>query len=206
MAKQRSAQERRERLAAWLDSIESRVKNRLRKLELPEEIADLQEHLSKAFTQKGRNLSDDALLSCLARMKPGEWKAYDLLCCLACLRNSRQLLERHEPEGVALQAYVLGVRAATAGVRDLEDSAQRYEDFREGGRQGGLKRHGGAGKIRNRHRSWQAELDKLHARKPHLGWTRLSELVGKKFKVHPTTVRKACDNPKKVVRKPVTHR
>ena len=131
----RTAKDRRQDLAAFVSSVEATVRSRLRALELPEEFTDLQKYLSNVGSSVERQdlLDDDGSVSTsflnavAATQRTKEWKrAYDLLCCLACIRNSRQLLKRREAEGVAVQAYYLGVRAAKAGVRHIEADRQQY--------------------------------------------------------------------------------
>ena len=190
MVKRRSAKERREKLTAWLDSVEFRVKSRLRELGLPEEIAELQEHLSKALTPQGRNLSRADLLTAttkrLVQMKPGEWSAYDLLCCLACIRNSRQLLKQREPEGVVMQAYVLGVRAAKAGVRPLEAMGQQYRAAqKKKGRRSGEERRDRREKDKIKARKAYEECLRNHPGKVEQAYLAAANKVGKK----PRTVR-----------------
>jgi hypothetical protein len=131
----RTAKDRRQDLAAFVNSVESTVRSRLRALELPEEFTDLQEYLSNVGSSVERQdlLDDDGSVSTsflnvvVAKQGTKEWKrAYDLLCCLDCIRKSRQLLKRRETEGVAVQAYYLGFRAAKAGVRHIEADRQEY--------------------------------------------------------------------------------
>ena len=190
MAKRYSAQQRREELRAWLDTVESRVKNRLRKLGLPEEFTALQEHLSTALTPQIRELlkalSRNNLSQEPPRMKPGEWSAYDLLCCLTCIRNSRQLLKRRETEGVAVQAYYLGVRAAKAGVRPLEAMGQEYRATqKEKGRRSGEKRRDRREKDKIKARKAYEECLRNHPGKVEQAYLAAANKVGK----IPRTVR-----------------
>ena len=128
MAK-RTAKERREALAAWLDKVERQVKARLRKLKLPDDIDGLREHLPSLLQPKikppslpAKNVDEyEAMIPLVkeVRRSTSFQQGYDLLCCLACLRNYRSLLKRREPEGIAVQAYVLGARAQIAGLRPV---------------------------------------------------------------------------------------
>ena len=90
----RTAKDRRQDLAAFVNSVESTVRSRLRALKLPEEFTDLQEYLSKVGSSGKRQdlLNDDGSVSTsfldvvVAKQRTKEWlRAYDLLCCLACM-------------------------------------------------------------------------------------------------------------------------
>ena len=209
MAK-RTAKERREALGAWLDQVERQVKARLRKLKLPDDIDGLREHLSSppgvrrvdpkkhlgAITDVG--IAAEKVGEAIAN-SPSWQQAYDLFTCLACLPRCRELLKRREPEGIVMQAYVLGARAQIAGLRPDRTIGKKV---RQGGSEGGTARWGGKKAIAQRHQQWQRRLDELHRKSPGLSWTRLANRVAEQMQKlgQPVTgrnIRRYCTNPRK---------
>ena len=134
-----SASERRKALRAWLDRVEAQVKQRLQDLSLPQDMPELKEHLPRLL-----NLHPtDATVVLPNDSDPQQTyqRGYDLLCCLACLRNCRELLNRKEPEWLVFQAYYLGIRANKANVRVAEKQAYDFKTkTRAAGKQSGKSR------------------------------------------------------------------
>ena len=206
----RTVKERRAALAAWLDKVERQVKARLRKLKLPDEIDALRAHLAnppgvnRVDPKKNPMAITDLRIAAqevaqAIANSPSYQQAYDLFTCLVCLPKCRELLKRREPEGIVMQAYVLGARAQIAGLRIDSTTGKQV---RQGGSQGGVKSHGGERAIQDRHREWQRRLDELHQRRPGLSWTALANTVAvdRKNLGQPVTgrnIRSFCTNPHK---------
>ena len=209
MAK-RTAKERREALAAWLDKVERQVKARLRKLKLPDEIDALRAHLAnppgvnRVDPKKNPMAITDLRIAAkevaeaIANSPPYQ-QAYDLFCALKHLSKCRELLKRSDPELIVVQVYMLGARAQIAGLRPVATTGQQV---RQGGSQGGTTRWGGKKAIEKRHQEWQSRVDELHRKSPGLSWTRLADRVAEQPQklgqpVTGRTIRRACNNPHK---------
>ena len=188
---ERTAKERREALAAWLDKVERQVKAHLRKLKLPDEIDALREHLSRLLkvqakavemVQQPKGADEDDVTIGLAkavRTLPKYRQGDDLLTALACLQNCRKLLKRREPEGMVMQAYVLGVRAGRAGLRELSIRGQaNLRGTSKGGNKSGSKRVYGMEVLQR----CQALVNEAYRKNPTRSWTALSVAVASKLK------------------------
>ena len=220
MAK-RTVKERRAALAAWLDKIERQVKARLRKLKLPDNIDALRAHMAgwlkvqiKAAErlQPPKSVDEGQVTIRLVKAiqsSPTYQQENDLLTCLACLRNCRALLKRREPEGVAMQAYVLGVRAGSAGLRELSIRGQaNLRGTSKGGNKSGAKRVYGMEVLQR----CQALVNKAYRKNPKRSWTAISKAAAQKLREENSeaqetrklgrtpsakTIRRICTNPTK---------